>query len=659
MSFLVLPISLAYFEIVNFVWTGLSANWFGAVFCAFAIGCILNVLCFVLKHNKWLVFALIEALAIFFLIEYFTNASYSVYMSPMAILKGASGVATEFGDAVVDVVKGGIPQILVMHVAPIFVLIMNLVGDKLNIKRSDAGVAVLLLSAIFCQSIGVQSSTNMNEPAYTYLYSYDNAVKNFGVGTAVKLDLAYAYTGVPAAPALEEQVAIETTGSAVTDVYNISDVNFEDYAQFTIQDLYKSMLTYVNHVQPTKKNDYTGLFEGKNLILIAAESLSKEVIREDVTPTLYRMATKGMLVEDFYQPFWGGSTTSGEASVLLGRIPTENTNSLNCIQDKDNSYSLAYKFRDAGYSAVALHPGEFDYYDRYITYPTYGFEKFIARGMGLEIPYTWPGDDLAAVQQTSDELLSKDPFFLYFMSYSGHGLYNFTGNEMAIKNKEFIDSLGLEGSPQLLGYYGATRQFDLALEYLCSELEARGELDDTVFIITGDHYPYALQKGDAWKNPEDHLVELFGYYVDGEMTRDHSTLVIWSPCLEDMDEQIVIDGPSYSVDIVPTIFNLFGIEYDSRLYPGRDLLSDSDPLAIWVSGSWKSEEGFYNSATGKFTPNDASAIVNQDYINKVTLDVSRRIDYSRQISNHNFFDFLKQSARSLEESLKGNVEGEQ
>ncbi len=652
MSFLVLPISLAYFELVNIIWSGLTTNWFGAVFCAFAIGFVLDVICFVLKRNKWLVLAIIEAAAFFFLIEYFTNASYAVYMSPMAILKGASGVATEFGDAVIDVVKGGILQILVMHLAPIFVLAMNLRGDKFNIKRSDSTVAALLLGAVFCQSIGTESNINANQAAYTYLYSYDNAVKNFGVGTAVKLDVSYAYTGVPSAPEIEEQIEIE--GSDIETGYNMLNVKYTDYAQFTDQDLYKTMLTYVNNVQPTKKNEYTGLFEGKNLVLIVAESLSKEVIREDITPTLYRMITKGMLVEDFYQPYWGGSTTSGEAAVLLGRIPTENTNSLNCIQDKDNSYSLANMLKDEGYSAVAMHPGEYDYYDRYITYPTYGFEEFLARGHGLDIGYTWPGDDLAAMEASADYLISDNPFFLYFMSYSGHGLYNFTGNQMAIKNKEYIDSLGLQGSDQLLGYFGATRQFDLSLEYLCEELEARGELENTAFVITGDHYPYALQRGDAWKNPEDHLIELWGYSVSNDLDRDHNALVIWSPCLEEMDEQIVIDGPSYSVDIVPTVLNLFGIDYDSRLYVGRDLLSDSDPLAIWVNGSWKSERGYYNAATNKFTPNDVNAIVDEDYVNKITLDASRRIDYSRQISNHNFFDFLKQAKQQLEESLRND-----
>ena len=649
-NFLVLPISYIFYELVNIICSGLSANWVGAIFFAFSIGCILNLFCFVLKRNKWLVFALAEVGAFFFLIEFFTNASYSVFMSPMAILKGASGVATEFGDAVIDVVKGGIPQILLMHLPPIFIAIMNIRSNKLNLERKDIAVPILLLTAIFCQSISADSSMNVNQAAYTYLYSYDNAVKNFGVATAVKLDLTYAYSGVPAAPTIEKQIEIE--GTSIELGYNMSNVNYTDYAEFTTQDLYKTMLSYVNNVQPSKKNDYTGLFKGKNLVLITAESLSKEVIREDVTPTLYRMATKGMLVEDFYQPYWGGSTTSGEAAVLLGRIPTENTNSLNCIQDKNNSYSLANLFKEEGYKAVALHPGEFDYYDRYITYPAYGFDEFYARGQGLDLPYTWPGDDLAALEQTSDLIIDKEPFFLYFMSYSGHGLYNFTGNAMAIKNKDFIDSLNLEGSTQLLGYYGATRQFDLSLEYLCSELEARGELDDTVFVITGDHYPYALQKGDAWKNPDDHLIELYGYSVSNELDRDHTALIIWSPCLEDMEEQIVIDGPSYSVDIVPTILNLFGINFDSRLYVGRDLLSESDPLAIWVNGSWKSKKGYYSSSTNVFTPSDVNTIVDEEYVNRITLDVSRRIDYSRQISNHNFFEFLSEAKEELKKSLE-------
>ena len=38
-----------------------------------------------------------------------------------------------------------------------------------------------------------------------------------------------------------------------------------------------------------------------------------------------------------------------------------------------------------------------------------------------------------------------------------------------------------------------------------------------------------------------------------------------------MEEPVIVDKACCSVDVLPTLLNLFGFDYDSRMYAGRDI----------------------------------------------------------------------------------------
>ena len=65
-------------------------------------------------------------------------------------------------------------------------------------------------------------------------------------------------------------------------------------------------------------------------------------------------------------------------------------------------------------------------------------------------------------------------------------------------------------------------------------------------------------------------------------------------------EPITIDEPCSSLDIIPTLSNLLGLEFDSRLLMGRDIHSDAPPLVIFADGSFITDKGRYDVNTGKF-----------------------------------------------------------
>ena len=70
----------------------------------------------------------------------------------------------------------------------------------------------------------------------------------------------------------------------------------------------------------SNQNDYTGIFEGKNIIFLTLEGFSDKCISKELTPTLYMMANEGFQFTNFYDTVWGGSTATGEYTNMTGNF---------------------------------------------------------------------------------------------------------------------------------------------------------------------------------------------------------------------------------------------------------------------------------------------------------------------------------------------------
>ena len=171
------------------------------------------------------------------------------------------------------------------------------------------------------------------------------------------------------------------------------------------------------------------------------------------------------------------------------------------------------------------------------------------------------------------------------------------------------------------------------------DLETAGVAGDTLIAICADHHPYALETGESWGNSEDYLGELYGYTVTNNAQRDHNAFILWSGCLENenSDMAATISSPTYSLDILPTLCNLFGIEYDSRLLVGRDVFSDEEAIVIWPDYNWKTERGYYDYTRNQFTPAEGSEAADEDYIAYINAVVKNKIAYSKAVLNYVYF----------------------
>ena len=388
---------------------------------------------------------------------------------------------------------------------------------------------------------------------------------------------------------------------------NIMDTDFEKLAVES-SDPARAISEYVTTLTPSLKNAYTGLFKGKNLILICAEAYNDSFVSRELTPTLWRMTHEGFYFSDFYQPAWGGSTSTGEFSMLFGLAPQNSSNTILQTQNSNNYFTMGNQLQRLGYSSWAFHNGTNTYYGRDKTHKNLGYDEWIAMGSGLEeLSGGKYLNDEEMFDVTMDLYLDRQPFSVYYMSVSGHAPYSNPGDSKVVshieKVKKVLGDHYDDYSQNTINYICYQMVLDDALHLMIRRLEKAGIAEDTVIAMTGDHYPYGL-RGAEWGNSIDNIENLYGHEAQTPWGLDKTGCVIWSECLEKSckDMAVEIDTPAYSLDMLPTLSNLFGLEYDSRLLIGRDVFSGQMPLVLWNNGSWITERGRYNARTGAYEP---------------------------------------------------------
>jgi len=651
--------TVLYCEILMHLWITdeLQLGRFTAVL-AFALGfggLLGQVVSFIghKKWGKWVTFALLFLVSAFYIVEYFVAVSYQSFMTVSTLLSGAKGVATDFADVVLTLVLNDFWRILVI-ILPSVAYAFFAAPASTSWRSRWFGLAIAL--AAYIGGYGIVQTVGVDADRMGRTYNFDSAIRVFGLNMGMTLDVLnsgsagetqgdFVIVETPAAVTPKETVPEETVPEEIVYEPNIVDFDFTALAEAETYNRVAAIHRYVNTVQPTMKNEMTGLFAGKNLIIITAEAFAKEVIDPELTPTLYRLANEGIRFDDYYQPMWGGSTSSGEFSVLTGLVSASGTNSIKESRQQELFLSISKQLQKQGYHTAAYHNHLYKFYDRHTTHTYYGYDTFMGMGNGMEegVKEQWPESDLEMMEFTVDHYIDKQPFSIYYMTVSGHCRYNLMGgNKMSSKNKEKVQDLPYSNTVK--AYIACNLELEAAMAHLVGELEKAGIADDTVIVLTTDHYPYGLEPGSTWDNAKDYVAELYGYNPKNNIERDHSALILWSGCLEDMD--LAITTPTYSLDILPTLSNLFGVEYDSRLLVGRDVFSDAEPIVLWYDYTWVTDKGRYDSAKGKFYPNEGET-VDEAYVDRIADIVYNKIFYSREVQNIDYFNYLVEAKPEL------------
>ena len=488
---------------------------------------------------------------------------------------------------------------------------------------SVASFAFLFASTFLYVNIdkkGIYSSYNLYFNTSAPILS----VKKLGLLTTMSLDLNRTLFGMA-----EKKVEIvidnnNTTAPTNEDAYNTIDIDFDSLIENEDDETLTLMHQYFNSLSGTKKNEYTGMFEGKNVVFFLAESLDPIAIDKELTPTLYKLANSGFDFTNYYAPLFPASTADGEFRTEWSLISSRgDTLTLYAQRNVYSPYIFANSFSD--YNINVYHDYNGDYYNRRKYFESLGYEKFTACYYGLDLPCdTFHESDLDMVNLTFDDYInSEDPFFAYYITLSGHLSYVRSTNKVADKNWSYVENLPY--SDKVKGYLSANIELDKALESLIKKLEDAGKLDDTVIVITPDHYPYGLTNEQINEVSETNRDDAFELY--------HSDLIIWS---SSMNEKVVVDKVGSNTDVLPTLLNLFGKEYDSRLIMGEDLLSDGEGLVVLANRSWITDTVKYNALTGETTVKYDN-VVDDTYITKINNEVDNQFKISSLVLDNNYY----------------------
>lgn len=409
---------------------------------------------------------------------------------------------------------------------------------------------------------------------------------------------------------------------------------------------------YIQGTAPVNSNEYTGMFAGYNLIYLTAEGFSTYAVDEELTPTLYRLTHSGFVCENYYVPLWQTSTSDGEYINCTGLIP-DGQFSMRKSAANNMAYTLPRFFAREGVGSLAYHNNSLSYYDRYLTHPNLGYdfkgcklgklseEEWGSQIFPMEHPEAWPASDLEMMEGTLPEYLGRERFHVYYMTVSGHMYYNFRDNAMSFKNKEAVADLEL--SENARAYIACNIELDKALAYLLDQLEKAGQLERTVICLSADHYPYAMS--------QEQYEELAGKSLSEGKDLYRNSLILWNVGLE--EEPVYIEKACGSMDIIPTLLNLFGFPYDSRMYAGRDILSDEEGLVIFNDRSFVTDALIYDKK-GKetiwLTDKEGNDLISDEqkeaYLEAKKQEVKDRYQFSAYILREDYYSDVEQADRN-------------
>jgi len=586
------------------------------------------------KHNKIVFIVIMSIISTWFSAEYICKSYFDFYIS-LSTFEVADQLGDFLGKTIIEILKR-LPGIIMFFVPLILCLIFNKkINFEKNKSKNNLKFIVIMIIIFICYILSLNINKNKSYSSYELYYKVNDVslnIDNFGVLNTFVIDLKRALLG------FDDQIIFDSLPNIINNDkkeedkkivydYNNLDINFDNLIENENNHTIKQIHEYMKNNEGTLKNEYTGIFKDKNLILFMAESFNEIAVNKELTPTLYKLVNNGFVFNNYYTPTIY-STIGGEFQELSG-LYAQSTGILAKFRSGSISFpqGIANKFKEIGYSTYAYHNNSYIFQDRNKYLKSMGFDNFKACYNGMEKLINckeWPQSDVAMINATIDDYINEDKFMVFYASVSGHAGYSWSSNASSRKHKEEYMTSGLNYSEGPASYIAAQMEFDQALDTLIKKLDEKGKLEDTVIAFVGDHYPYELTI--------DEVNEISSYKKDAVVTVNKSNFALWN---SEMDN-VYIDKVGSQIDVMPTIYNVFGINYDSRLFIGNDILSTTPGLAMFANRSWVTDKGTYFAASRKFVPIEGYE-EEENYVSSINQMVNNKITMSKLIIENNYY----------------------
>lgn len=656
------------FHLMRFGCTG-GGLGFKLLFGVF-YGTIFGLICSLLPRLGMIIVFMTGMLitTVYFIAQIIYSGVFNTYLSISGTFHVA-GQALDYTDVIANELAREWWKVAVLLVPFVFFVVKGrklIVKPVSKLKSLLAGVIVLLVTGVIL-SLSVYSTKSKLYSPYSMVKSYtsvDMSVKTLGVTETFWLDTVSGIKGamgkdtgevsfVEETPVVEEEKAeadvhidISALGKKIVSMAhgidtspNVLDIDMDELIEAESNSNVKAIHEYVKNTEPTLKNKYTGMFEGYNVIFVVAEGFSGYVIDKELTPTLYKLQTEGFYFKNYYTPLWYGSTLGGEYADLTGLMP-KNGGYLSMekagANKNDMRFTLSAQLKALGYKVTGYHANYYDYYDRNVSHPNMGME-WIGVGSGYEPEYSdygvmlWPQSDLRLVENTVADYIKQEPFYTYYLTVSGHVMYNFGGNAMSARHRDYVENLLYSETTK--AYIACQYELELAMTKLVEELEEAGAADNTLIVLTADHVPY---------NDKVVVDELAGKQLDNTFEWYKNALIIWSAS---MREPVVVDKYCSSIDILPTVSNLMGLEYDSRMLVGQDIMSDSEGLVMFNDRSFITDKLYYNANTNTAAYFNGREVAS-DELERLKAMVSNKFNMAQAICDYNYYRYITEYLES-------------
>ena len=580
--------------------------------------------------NKNKYFVILTIISVFMFVV--NSMYYTFYKSFASVsLLSTSVFVVDVGDAIVENVVQLKDLVFIWQFIGLIVIIKyekkNNIKDK-TYKFNKKLSKKFFLSFITCLLLVVLISKPTDYARFTKEWNKKGMVINFGIYTFQINDI------------------IQSLRPQLNNIFG-HDVAYKKTVDF-----------YDEYGYEKKNNEFTNIFEGKNLIVIHAESLQTIAMGlsfngKEVTPNLNKLSSEGIFFNNFYSQVGVGTSSDAEFTFSTSLMPSSNGTVF--VNYYDREYITIQKLlKEKGYYVFSMHGNDGDFWNREVMHKNMGYDIFFSKenyvidetiGLGLS--------DKSFFRQSTQIIKNiKDsydgPFYANLITLTNHTPFSdvalldeFDTTLKVNINGQLVERDYIDGS--VLGnYFRSVHYEDSAIGEFIKELDKEGLLENTVIVIYGDHdarideeyYNYFYNYDpytDTVLNSNDYGYTLYNEYIY-ELDRK-VPFIIWT---KDKEFNIEVDTPMGMIDAMPTLGNMFG--FYSKYQMGHDIFSLEENMVVFTDGSYLTDKIYYNAQKEEQFPITKDAI-NEKYITKRSEMADKMIEISNYIIS---YDLIKE-----------------
>ena len=557
-------------------------------------------------------------------------------MHSYATLKTAGGLAGAMVSYVLQYIRQMPPLYWLMILIPLSYVLIQRKFFELYQSKNYKNTILVLVSALALDECGLLLTSVYGDwEQYTYPTFQERAVREYGIERFLLRDIATIFTEKEATLQEEQQY------TKVDSTRKIDDAKWQELSDADDNETRKKVDSYLMNQNIEGYNEKTGLLDGKSLIYVMIEAYDYIGMDKVLTPTLYKMMTQGWNFSHHYTPKFDTGTSDSEIISETSLVPRRDTNVYAEFADNTWTNSIFSLFNAAGYSTHAYHNWSDEFYPRKEMMKSLGCEDYedwtdFKKEYGEDI--TIPGwqSDYDLFRFTTDKFINEDKFMTMYITSSTHFPYNTNWDVLGNKYLDEINKVHPDYPEDVKHYISKAMELDKGMEYLLETLEEAGKLDNTAIVFFADHHPLNMDLNYLYDCTP--AIDDDGTTIDRSegMNEFRSPLVIYCPSI--LGDETFTDVTS-TYDILPTVLNLYNLNYDPRFYLGTDYFSQQESIVYFPDGDWTTNKGTYYAATNEFVPADESVSVDDSYITNNTARVNNAFNISLMIYQTDYFKY--------------------